>query len=147
MDGWAESASSVMTAGIGHGHHADPVCVVPVRRHHQRGAAQAMRDGSLWPWRDAIRNHPPGRCCLPLCRALSALYPAGRVARHWGNDDRGSWGQGRRLRLSLSPFEAMTTVTAKIVSQLTGDGDFGSAPKRMVAFALGTDAVRDHPVA
>ena len=38
--------------------------------------------------------------------------------------------------LSLNPFEAMTTVTAKIVSQLTGDSDFAS-PEALVAFALG----------
>ena len=38
--------------------------------------------------------------------------------------------------MSLNPFEAMTTMTVKIVSQLTGDTDF-SAPETLVAFALG----------
>ena len=46
-------------------------------------------------------------------------------------------GAGAAARLSLNPFEAMTTVTAKIVSQLTGDSDFAS-PEALVAFALGT---------
>ena len=39
-------------------------------------------------------------------------------------------------KLSLNPFEAMTTVTVKIVSQLTGDTEFAS-PETLVAFALG----------
>lgn len=38
--------------------------------------------------------------------------------------------------LSANPFEAMTTVTVKIVTQLTGDADFTS-PQALVAFALG----------
>ena len=38
--------------------------------------------------------------------------------------------------MSLNPFEAMTTITVKIVSQLTGDNDF-AAPETLVAFALG----------
>ena len=45
-------------------------------------------------------------------------------------------GAGAAARLSLNPFDAMTTVTAKIVSQLTGDADFAS-PEALVAFALG----------
>ena len=45
-------------------------------------------------------------------------------------------GAGAAARLSLNPFEAMTTVTVKIVSQLTGDTDFAS-PETLVAFALG----------
>ena len=45
-------------------------------------------------------------------------------------------GAGAAARLSLNPFEAMTTVTVKIVSQLTGDTDFNS-PETLVAFALG----------
>ena len=47
------------------------------------------------------------------------------------------FGAGAAGKLSLNPFEAMTTVTAKIVSQLTGDADF-TAPEVLVAYALGT---------
>jgi phosphate transport system permease protein len=45
-------------------------------------------------------------------------------------------GAGAAARLSLNPFEAMTTITVKIVSQLTGDTEFAS-PETLVAFALG----------
>jgi phosphate transport system permease protein len=45
-------------------------------------------------------------------------------------------GAGAAAKLSLNPFEAMTTVTVKIVGQLTGDTDF-SSPEALVAFALG----------
>jgi phosphate transport system permease protein len=45
-------------------------------------------------------------------------------------------GAGAAAKLSLNPFEAMTTMTVKIVSQLTGDTDF-AAPETLVAFALG----------
>ena len=60
---------------------------------------------------------------LTFTRIESSLSPA-------------SMGAGAAARLSMNPFEAMTTVTAKIVSQLTGDADFAS-PEALVAFALG----------
>ncbi len=43
---------------------------------------------------------------------------------------------GVAARITINPFEAMTTVTVKIVSQLTGDTEFAS-PETLVAFALG----------
>jgi len=39
-------------------------------------------------------------------------------------------------RIQINPFEPMTTVTVKIVNQLTGDLEFTS-PQTLVAFALG----------
>ncbi len=45
-------------------------------------------------------------------------------------------GAGAMARISGNPFEAMTTITVKIVGQLTGDNDFNS-PETLVAFALG----------
>ncbi|MBC6406633.1 MAG: phosphate ABC transporter permease subunit PstC [Rhodobacteraceae bacterium] len=45
-------------------------------------------------------------------------------------------GAGAIARLSLNPLDALTTITTRIVSQLTGDGDFLS-PETLVAFALG----------
>ena len=45
-------------------------------------------------------------------------------------------GAGAAAKLDLNPFEAMTTVTVKIVGQLTGDTNF-SSPEALVAFALG----------
>ena len=43
---------------------------------------------------------------------------------------------GVAANLTLNPFEAMTTMTVKIVNQLTGDLEFNS-PQTLVAFALG----------
>lgn len=43
---------------------------------------------------------------------------------------------GVAANLTLNPFQAMTTITVKIVSQLTGDLEFDS-PQTLVAFALG----------
>uniref|UniRef100_UPI003F71C501 PstC family ABC transporter permease n=1 Tax=Shinella sp. TaxID=1870904 RepID=UPI003F71C501 len=43
---------------------------------------------------------------------------------------------GVAARMQLNPFEPMTTVTVKIVNQLTGDLEFTS-PQTLVAFALG----------
>ena len=45
-------------------------------------------------------------------------------------------GAGAIAGFSGNPFEAMTTITTRIVSQLTGDTDFAS-PETLVAFALG----------
>lgn len=45
-------------------------------------------------------------------------------------------GAGAAAKLGLNPLEAMTTITVKIVSQLTGDTEFAS-PETLVAFALG----------
>ncbi|MCZ2328080.1 phosphate ABC transporter permease subunit PstC [Bartonella sp. F02] len=43
---------------------------------------------------------------------------------------------GVAAHLTFNPFEAMTTMTVKIVNQLTGDFEFHS-PQTLVAFALG----------
>ena len=43
---------------------------------------------------------------------------------------------GVAANLQFSPFKPMTTVTVKIVNQLTGDLEFTS-PQTLVAFALG----------
>ncbi|MCB1503508.1 MAG: phosphate ABC transporter permease subunit PstC [Hyphomicrobiaceae bacterium] len=43
---------------------------------------------------------------------------------------------GIAANLTLNPFEPVTTITVKIVSQLTGDLEFDS-PQTLVAFALG----------
>lgn len=44
-------------------------------------------------------------------------------------------GAGAMAQISGNPFEVMTTITVKIVGQLTGDNDFLS-PETLVAFAL-----------
>ena len=45
-------------------------------------------------------------------------------------------GAGAIAKFSANPLDAMTTITTRIVSQLTGDTDFAS-PETLVAFALG----------
>ncbi len=104
---------------------------------------QSLRDGIVGPWGHQIRNHPSGRHARRPA-GHRRRHPSGRQPRHWRDDDRGSGGRGRAPSSNLNPFEAMTTVTVKIVSQLTGDTDF-AAPETLVAFALGPDAVRHHP--
>ena len=43
---------------------------------------------------------------------------------------------GIAANLTVNPLEPVTTITVKIVSQLTGDLEFNS-PQTLVAFALG----------
>ena len=43
---------------------------------------------------------------------------------------------GLAAKLTVNPFEAVTTVTVQIVTLLTGDQEFDSA-KTLAAFALG----------
>jgi phosphate transport system permease protein len=43
---------------------------------------------------------------------------------------------GIAANLTLNPLEPVTTITVKIVSQLTGDLEFNS-PQTLVSFALG----------
>lgn len=95
---------------------------------------QAMRDGSYGL--GATQSETIRQVILPA--ALPGIVGAILLAasRAIGETMIVVLGAGAAASLSLSPFEAMTTVTAKIVSQLTGDGEFNS-PETMVAFALG----------
>ena len=45
-------------------------------------------------------------------------------------------GAGAVAKFAGNPLEALTTITTRIVSQLTGDLEFDS-PETLVAFALG----------
>ncbi len=110
--------------------------------HQCRAAIDARR--VLWAGRHAIRNHSPGGAFPPPCPALSAVILLA-VSRAIGETMIVVHGRGcRRDDCTLNPFEAMTTITVKIVSQLTGDTEFDS-PETLVAFALGTDAFRHRP--
>ncbi|MEL7527242.1 MAG: phosphate ABC transporter permease subunit PstC [Pseudomonadota bacterium] len=95
---------------------------------------QAMRDGSYGL--GATKSETVRQVILPA--ALPGIVGAILLAasRAIGETMIVVLGAGAAARLSLNPFEAMTTVTAKIVSQLTGDADFAS-PVALVAFALG----------
>ena len=95
---------------------------------------QAMRDGSYAL--GATRSETIRQVVIPA--ALPGIVGAILLAasRAIGETMIVVLGAGAAARLSLNPFEAMTTITVKIVSQLTGDTDFAS-PETLVAFALG----------
>ena len=95
---------------------------------------QAMRDGSLGL--GATRSETVKKVILPA--ALPGIVGAILLAasRAIGETMIVVMGAGAAAKLSVNPFEAMTTITVKIVSQLTGDTEFAS-PETLVAFALG----------
>ena len=131
--GLGNSSSSVMTAGLVMGIMLisyvsslsdDIINAVP----------QAMRDGSFGL--GATQSETVKRVVIPA--ALPGIVGAILLAasRAIGETMIVVMGAGAAAQLSLNPFEAMTTVTVKIVSQLTGDTEFAS-PETLVAFALG----------
>ena len=95
---------------------------------------QAMRDGSYAL--GATQSETVRQVVLPA--ALPGIVGACLMAasRAIGETMIVTMGAGAAARLDLNPFEAMTTITVKIVSQLTGDNEFDS-PETLVAFALG----------
>ncbi|MGJ8622406.1 MAG: phosphate ABC transporter permease subunit PstC [Yoonia sp.] len=131
--GLGQSASSVMTAGLVMGVMLIPF-VSSLSDDIINAVPQAMRDGSLGL--GATHSETIRQVVLPA--ALPGIVGAILLAasRAIGETMIVVLGAGAAARLSLNPFEAMTTVTVKIVSQLTGDTDFAS-PETLVAFALG----------
>ncbi|MGV8935540.1 MAG: phosphate ABC transporter permease subunit PstC [Allorhizobium sp.] len=94
----------------------------------------AMRDGSLGL--GATRSETIKRVILPA--ALPGIVGALLLtaSRAIGETMIVVLAAGVAARMQFSPFEPMTTVTVKIVNQLTGDLEFTS-PQTLVAFALG----------
>ena len=131
--GFGESASSVMTAGLVMGVMLIPF-VSSLSDDIINAVPQTMRDGSLGL--GATKSETIRQVVIPA--ALPGIVGAILLAasRAIGETMIVVLGAGAAARLSLNPFEAMTTVTVKIVSQLTGDTDFAS-PETLVAFALG----------
>ncbi|WP_373635443.1 phosphate ABC transporter permease subunit PstC [Yoonia sp. SS1-5] len=131
--GLGESALSVMTAGLVMGIMLIPF-VSSLSDDIINAVPQAMRDGSLGL--GATKSETIRQVVVPA--ALPGIIGAILLAasRAIGETMIVVLGAGAAARLSLNPFEAMTTVTVKIVSQLTGDTDFAS-PETLVAFALG----------
>ncbi|MCV6598412.1 MAG: phosphate ABC transporter permease subunit PstC [Mangrovicoccus sp.] len=131
--GLGESSSSVMTAGIVMGVMLIPF-VSSLSDDIINAVPQAMRDGSLGL--GATHSETIRQVVVPA--ALPGIVGAILLAasRAIGETMIVVMGAGAAARLSMNPFEAMTTVTVKIVSQLTGDTDFAS-PETLVAFALG----------
>jgi len=130
---WMQGASSVLTAGFVMGIMLIPF-VSSLSDDIINAVPQAMRDGSLGL--GATHSETVKQVILPA--ALPGIVGAILLAasRAIGETMIVVLGAGAAARLSLNPLEAMTTVTAKIVSQLTGDADFAS-PEALVAFALG----------
>jgi phosphate transport system permease protein len=131
--GWMSGGTAVMTAGLVMGIMLIPF-VSSLSDDIINAVPQAMRDGSLGL--GATQSETIRQVVLPA--ALPGIVGAILLAasRAIGETMIVVLGAGAAARLSLNPFEAMTTVTAKIVSQLTGDADFAS-PEALVAFALG----------
>ena len=131
--GWMGGGRSVMTAGFAMGIMLIPF-VSSLSDDIINAVPQALRDGSYGL--GATQSETIRQVVLPA--ALPGIVGAILLAasRAIGETMIVVLGAGAAARLSLNPFEAMTTVTAKIVSQLTGDSDFAS-PEALVAFALG----------
>ncbi|PYG34762.1 phosphate ABC transporter permease subunit PstC [Pelagimonas varians] len=131
--GWMKAGTAVMTAGLVMGIMLIPF-VSSLSDDIINAVPQAMRDGSYGL--GATKSETVKQVVLPA--ALPGIVGAILLAasRAIGETMIVVMGAGAAARMSLNPFEAMTTVTAKIVSQLTGDADFAS-PEALVAFALG----------
>ncbi|MBS8261215.1 phosphate ABC transporter permease subunit PstC [Roseibium polysiphoniae] len=131
--GIMQAGTAVMTAGLVMGIMLIPF-VSSLSDDIINAVPQALRDGSYGL--GATKSETVKQVILPA--ALPGIVGAILLAasRAIGETMIVVLGAGAAARLSLNPFEAMTTVTAKIVSQLTGDADFAS-PEALVAFALG----------
>ncbi len=131
--GVMQAGTAVITAGLVMGIMLIPF-VSSLSDDIINAVPQAMRDGSYGL--GATKSETVKQVILPA--ALPGIVGAILLAasRAIGETMIVVLGAGAAARLSLNPFEAMTTVTAKIVSQLTGDADFAS-PVALVAFALG----------
>jgi len=131
--GLGSSGSSVMTAGLVMGMMLIPF-VSSLSDDIINAVPQSLRDGSL-----ALGSTPSEtirQVVIPA--ALPGIVGAVLLAasRAIGETMIVVLGAGAMARMDLNPFEAMTTITVKIVGQLTGDNDFAS-PETLVAFALG----------
>jgi phosphate transport system permease protein len=131
--GFGNSSSSVMTAGLVMGIMIIPF-VSSLSDDIINAVPQSLRDGSLGI--GATPSETVRYVVIPA--ALPGIVGAILLAtsRAIGETMIVVLGAGAAAKLSLNPFEAMTTVTVKIVSQLTGDTEFAS-PETLVAFALG----------
>lgn len=131
--GLGSSSSSVMTAGVVMGLMLIPF-VSSLSDDIINAVPQSLRDGSYGL--GATQSETIKQVILPA--ALPGIVGAVLLAasRAIGETMIVVMGAGAAAKMSLNPFEAMTTVTVKIVSQLTGDTEFAS-PETLVAFALG----------
>lgn len=131
--GLGTSSSSVLTAGLVMGIMLIPF-VSSLSDDVINAVPQSMRDGSYGL--GATQSETIKQVILPaaLPGVVGSILLA--ASRAIGETMIVVMGAGAAAKLDLNPFEAMTTVTVKIVSQLTGDTEFAS-PETLVAFALG----------
>jgi phosphate transport system permease protein len=131
--GLGNSSSSVLTAGLVMGIMVIPF-VSSLSDDIINAVPQSLRDGSFAL--GATQSETVRKVVLPA--ALPGIVGAILLAasRAIGETMIVVMGAGAAAKMSLNPLEAMTTVTVKIVSQLTGDIEFASA-ETLVAFALG----------
>ncbi len=130
---WMKGATSVLTAGVVMGVMLIPF-VSSLSDDIINAVPQTMRDGSLGL--GATKSETIRQVVIPA--ALPGIVGAILLAasRAIGETMIVVMGAGAIAKFSLNPLESMTTITTRIVSQLTGDGDF-SSPETLVAFALG----------
>ncbi len=131
--GLGDSGASVLTAGLVIGILNIPF-ISSLSDDIINAVPQSLRDGSYAL--GATPSETVRQVVLPaaLPGIMGAILMA--ASRAIGETMIVTMGAGAAAKLSLNPFEAMTTITVKIVSQLTGDTDF-AAPETLVAFALG----------
>ncbi|KRW93436.1 phosphate ABC transporter permease subunit PstC [Paracoccus sp. MKU1] len=131
--GLGNSGASVMTAGLVMGIMLIPF-VSSLSDDIINAVPQSLRDGALGL--GSTQSETIRKVVLPA--ALPGIVGAILLAasRAIGETMIVVLGAGAAARMDMNPFEAMTTITVKIVSQLTGDNDF-AAPETLVAFALG----------
>ncbi|MCC7251500.1 phosphate ABC transporter permease subunit PstC [Hyphomicrobium sp.] len=127
------SATSVLTAGVVMG-----VMIIPFVSSLSddiiNAVPQSLRDGSYGL--GATQSETIKRVVFPaaLPGIVGAILLA--VSRAIGETMIVVLAAGIAANLTINPFEPVTTITVKIVSQLTGDLEFNS-PQTLVAFALG----------
>jgi phosphate transport system permease protein len=131
--GLGNSGSSVLTAGLVIGVLNIPF-ISSLADDIINAVPQSIRDGALGL--GSTRSEMIRKVVLPA--ALPGIVGAVLLAasRAIGETMIVVMGAGAAAKLDLNPFQAMTTITVKIVSQLTGDLAFDSA-ETLVAFALG----------
>lgn len=126
-------AQSVLTAGLVMGVMLIPF-VSSLSDDIITAVPRSLRDGSLGL--GATRSETIKRVIMPaaLPGIVGALLMT--ASRAIGETMIVVLAAGVAANLTINPFEAMTTITVKIVNQLTGDLEFNS-PQTLVAFALG----------
>jgi phosphate transport system permease protein len=131
--GLSISATSVLTAGVVMGIMIIPF-VSSLSDDIINSVPQSLREGSYGL--GATKSETIKQVVMPaaLPGVVGAILLA--ASRAIGETMIVVLAAGIAANLTLNPFEPVTTITVKIVSQLTGDLEFNS-PQTLVAFALG----------